>query len=286
MAAVIYMVATPIGNLDDLTARARATLTEVDLIAAEDTRNTLKLLNLLGIRGKKVVSYHDHGEAERAEALLDEIESRGLSLAVVSDAGTPGISDPGFRIVAAARTRGIKVHPVPGPSSLTALVSASGLPSNRLLFIGFLPQRAAALKSEIESWAGMRASIVFFEATRRLERTLAEIAEFYPTAEVAVGRELTKLFEEIVRLPIADARQWAGLHQSLKGEATVMLSLGESGDLPAGTVVWTEETLAAAAAKDFAGGSTLKDLLLRYKDAGFKRTDLYALLLRAKDSHS
>ncbi len=283
MAAVIYMVATPIGNLDDLTPRARATLTEVDIIAAEDTRNTLKLLGLLGIRGKKVVSYHDHGETERAEELLDDIENRGLSLAVVSDAGTPGISDPGFRIVAAAKARGIKVHPVPGPSSLTALVSASGLPSNRVLFIGFLPQRAVALKSEIESWAGMRSSIVFFEATRRLERTLAEIAEFYPTAEVAVGRELTKLFEEIVRLPIADARQWAGSHPSLKGEATVMLSLGEAGELPAGTVVWTEASLAEAAAADFAAGSTLKDLLQKYKAAGFKRTDLYALLLRAKD---
>lgn len=282
MPAVIYMVATPIGNLEDLTPRARATLAAVDLIAAEDTRNTRKLLNHLGITGKKLVSYHDHGEAERAEALLDDIEKRGLSLAVVSDAGTPGISDPGFRIVASAKARGITVHPIPGPSSLTALVSASGLPSNRLLFIGFLPQRAAALKSEIESWAGMRSSVVFFEATRRLERTLAEIAEHYPTAEVAVGRELTKLYEEIVRMPIDEARKWAGSHRSLKGEATVMLSLGDAGEVRVGETVWTEDLLIALAAKEFAQGATLKDLLKKHRDKGFGRTDLYSLLLRAK----
>lgn len=276
------MVATPIGNLGDLTPRARATLTEVDLIAAEDTRNTRKLLNHLGITGKKLVSYQDHGETERATALLDDVEERGLSLAVVSDAGTPGISDPGYRIVSEAKARGITVHPIPGPSSLTALVSAAGLPSNRLLFIGFLPQRAAALKAEIESWAGLRSSVVFFEATRRLERTLAEIAAHYPTAEVAVGRELTKLYEEIVRLPIEEARKWAGSHRSLKGEATVMLSLGDAGETKAGAEAWTEDSLEAVAAKEFAQGATLKDLLKKHRDKGFTRTELYALLLRAK----
>lgn len=282
MPPVIYMVATPIGNLEDLTPRARATLAAVDLIAAEDTRNTRKLLSHLGIHGKKLVSYHDHGETERAEALLDDIEKRDLSLAVVSDAGTPGIADPGYRIVAAARARGIKVHPVPGPSSLTALVSASGLPSNRLLFVGFLPQRAKPLQEEIASWGGLRASIVFFESTRRLERTLGQIAETYPTAVVAVGRELTKLYEEIVRVPIAEAKEWVQSHATLKGEATVMVTLGEAGELPQGEVVWTEESLISAARKDFAAGSTLKDLLQKHRNSGFKRTDLYALLLRAK----
>jgi 16S rRNA (cytidine1402-2'-O)-methyltransferase len=283
MSAVIYIVATPIGNLDDLTPRARATLASVDVIAAEDTRNTRKLLSHLGIQGKKLVSYHDHGETERAEALLDDIEARGQSLAVVSDAGTPCIADPGYRIVAAAKSRGIKVHPVPGPSSLTALVSASGLPSNRVLFVGFLPQRAKPLAEEIASWAGTRASIVFFEATRRLERTLAQIAETYPTAEVAVGRELTKLFEEIVRLPVLEAKKWIASHASLKGEATVMVTLGEAAEAPQGEPVWTEESLVATAKQEFQGGATLKDLLRKYRDAGFKRTELYALLLQAKD---
>ena len=189
---LLYMVATPIGNLDDMTPRAKRVLAEADLIAAEDTRTTRKLLTHFGIQGKKLVSYHDHGETEQAERLIDQVEGGGLKLAIVSDAGTPGISDPGYRIAAAARARGLSVVPIAGPSALTALVSASGLPSDRLLFVGFPPQRAQALKTEIASWRGLRASIVFFEATRRLGRTLAAIAEEYPEARVAVGRELTK----------------------------------------------------------------------------------------------
>ena len=130
--AVVYIVATPIGHLEDLTPRAKRTLAGVDIIAAEDTRQTRKLLSHLGIQGKRLVSYHNHGETERADVLIKEIVAEQRSLAVVTDAGTPCISDPGYRIVAAAHAAGIKVHPIPGPSALTALVSASGLPSDRV----------------------------------------------------------------------------------------------------------------------------------------------------------
>lgn len=280
--AIIYIVATPIGHLDDLTPRALRVLSSVDIIAAEDTRVTRKLLTLFGIQPKRLVAYQDYNEEAQARRLIDELVAQGASLAVVSDAGTPCIADPGYRIVALAKSVGIPVHPIPGPSALTALVSASGLPSDRVLFIGFLPAKPRALQQEIESWGRTSASsVVFFEPTRRLSRTLAKIGETYPEAQVCVGRELTKMFEEIVTVPIKDAQQWVSSHISLKGEASVMVALPKGAqdaahDLPA-------EDLVQRAARDFRGGASLKDLLQKYGDLGYKRTDLYRLLLEAKD---
>ena len=289
---VVYVVATPIGNLDDLTPRARKTLAGVDLIAAEDTRHARKLLSHLGIQGKRLVSYQDHGEQERAESLVRQLQDEGLSLALVSDAGTPCVSDPGYRLVAAAKAAGIRVHPIPGPSALTTLVSASGLPSDRLLFVGFLPNRAERQRAEIESWAGVRASVVFFEATRRLARTLGVIRDVYPEARVAVGRELTKLYEEIVTVPIDEALSWSLGHATMKGEASVMVDLGslQAGRRTGGGLAVGEaeapldaDGLVRLAADDFLQGASLKDLLRKYRDAGFRRADLYNLLLDAKN---
>ncbi len=147
--AVVFVVATPIGNLDDMTPRAIATLKNVAIIAAEDTRNTRKLLTHFGILGKELVSYHDHGEEERAASLLDRIESDNLALAIVSDAGTPCVADPGYRLVKMAKERGIKVHPIPGASAVTSLISASGLPSNRFTFVGFLPTKSTSLREAL-----------------------------------------------------------------------------------------------------------------------------------------
>ncbi len=275
---IIYVAATPIGNLGDLTPRVKAALEEADLIAAEDTRNTRNLLNIIGISGKKLVSYHDHGEKERAEAILKEVVEGELACVIVSDAGTPCISDPGFRLVALAKAEGVTVQPLPGPSSLTALVSASGLPSDRLLFTGFLPNRAQALQDEVSSWRALRASIVFFESTRRLGRTLEVIAQTYPGSRVAIGRELTKLYEEIVTLPVLEALLWVRSHATLKGEACVMVELGSGSD--AETV--DAEHLTESVARDFAAGASLKGLLLKYKDCGLKRAELYELLLKVK----
>ena len=280
--AVIYIVATPIGHLDDLTPRARRVLETVDMIAAEDTRVTRKLLSHLGIHGKKLVSYQDYNEEERAHSLVQELKDRGTSLAVVSDAGTPCIADPGYRIVALAKEAGIAVHPIPGPSALTALVSASGLPSDRLLFVGFLPTKPTALRSEIESWGKSSASsVVFFEPTRRLARTLAAIAEVYPDARVSVGRELTKMFEEIVTLTLADAVTWVNSHATLKGEASVMVQIPKS--VQSSSAEMSQDELVKLAAKEFRAGATLKDLLQKYSALGMKRTELYKLLLEAKE---
>lgn len=276
---LIYVVATPIGNLGDVTERARRVLEAVDVVAAEDTRETKKLLSHLGINGKRLVSYQDHGEAERAAVLVDSLERDHQTLALVTDAGTPCVSDPGYRLVALAKSRGIPVHPVPGASALTALASAAGLPTDRLLFIGFLPTKAKALTDEIESWRAARASVVFFEATRRLGKTLQAIAAVHPQARVAVGRELTKLYEEIVTLDIAEAQVWMASHATLKGEATVMVSLPKGEDQATGA---DEDELFKEARQQFRRGATLKDLLGLYKDRGLKRPALYQLLLRAK----
>ena len=283
---VVYVVATPIGNLEDMTPRARRTLAGVDVIAAEDTRQAKKLLGFLDIRGKRLVSYQDHGEAERAAGLVRQSVAEGLSLAIITDAGTPCISDPGYRIVAAAHAAGIKVHPIPGASAPTTLVSASGLPSDRVLFVGFLPTRAGALQQELESWAAARASIVFFESTRRLGRTLTAIRAVYPEARVAIGRELTKLYEEIVSVDIAEASEWLSSHATLKGEVSVMIAPGAPAGAASGLAPGqlSREALIEQAKRGFARGDSLKDLLLQFKSSGYKRPDLYQMLLIAKDA--
>lgn len=279
---VVYVVATPIGNLEDLSTRARRILAAADIIAAEDTRQTQKLLSHLDIRGKRLVSYQDHGEAQRADSLLARITEERLTLALVSDAGTPCISDPGYRLVAAAKAAGVPVHPIPGPSALTALASAAGLPTSRLLFVGFLPPKATAMASEIRSWPATRASIVFFESTRRLGRTLTLIAEIHPGARVAIGRELTKLFEEIVTMDVESATRWLAAHATLKGEAVVMVTLPADAGEEAGAASDLASSLTDEARREFARGATLKDLLAKYKDRGLKRPALYQLLLAAK----
>ncbi|MBM4252095.1 MAG: 16S rRNA (cytidine(1402)-2'-O)-methyltransferase [Deltaproteobacteria bacterium] len=277
---MMYIVATPIGHLEDMTPRARQILASVDIIAAEDTRQTRKLLTHFGIHGKRLVSYHNHGEAERARALVAELVETGKSLALVTDAGTPCISDPGYRIVAEAHAAGLKVHPIPGASALTALVSASGLPSDRVLFIGFLPTRVGALEEEIASWRSMRAAVVFFESTRRLARTLAAVRAVYPQARVVIGRELTKLYEEIVNLEIDQVNDWIAGHATLKGEVSVMVHPGASAEPDDGTALVDVES---AARREFAKGATLKDLMRKYQDSGLKRSELYQTLLRAKN---
>ncbi len=277
--AVIYVVATPIGNLGDMTPRARDTLAAADVIAAEDTRTARQLLTHLDIKGKRLVSYQDHGEAERAAALVAELTEHGLTLAIVTDAGTPCVSDPGYRLVAAAKAAGIPVHPIPGASALTALVSASGLASDRFMFVGFLPAKASARAAEIEGWAASGAcrSFVFFEATRRLAETLTEIAATHPMARVAVGRELTKLHEEIVTLDIAAAVTWAEGHATLKGEASVMVQLP-----PASAAVVDREALAATIRSELTAGATVKELVERHRNAGLAKNELYQFVLAQK----
>jgi 16S rRNA (cytidine1402-2'-O)-methyltransferase len=279
----IYIVATPIGNLDDMTPRAIKTLKNVDLIAAEDTRNARKLLTHFEIKGKELLSYHDHVEEAMSQKLVERLQREGLSLALVSDAGTPCVADPGYRLVRAAKEAGIPVHPVPGASALTSLVSAAGLPSDRVLFVGFLPVKESELRSEIQSWAVTRASVVYFEPTRRLEKSLAQIADIFPRAEVSVGRELTKLFEEIETKPVADMLDWIRGHSVLKGEAVVMVRPNVRTDSDfAGAEQAAEDTVRASAMKGFKSGKSLKDLLKELGGLGLSRSDLYQKLLEIK----
>jgi len=193
----LYLVATPIGNLEDVTRRALRVLAEVDVVACEDTRRTRALLEHFGVRAK-TVSYHEHNERERAAELAALIE-RGASVAVVSDAGTPGVSDPGYRLVRAAVERGARVVPVPGPSAFVAALTASGLPTDEFYFGGFLPARAHARRQRLASVRDLRATLVFYEAPHRVARALADAREVLGEREAAVARELTKLHEEIVR---------------------------------------------------------------------------------------
>ncbi len=282
--SVIYVVATPIGNLDDISLRAVRILKNVDLIAAEDTRRARLLLQQIGREKAEIISYYDQVEKEKSVQLIARLQAEVLSLALISDAGTPCISDPGYRLIREARRAGIKVHPIPGASALTALVSASGLPSDRVLFIGFLPNKRSALVKEIKSWAQLEASIVFYEAPRRLKQTLAAIEEFYPYAELVIGRELTKLHEEIISTDIKGAQMWCHDHEFLKGEASIMLRIGEPPEGTAQSVEDLRSQLGREASDLFQQGSSLKDLLQLFKDRGLSRGELYQLLLKAKET--
>ena len=193
----LFVVATPIGNLEDITLRALRVLKEADLIACEDTRHTRKLLAHYQI-SKPTVSYHQHNEKERSAELIKKLEA-GLKIALVSDAGTPLVSDPGFRIVRDAIDRGIPVVPIPGPTALIAAVSASGLPAAEFAFFGFLPARRSARRARLRELAEMKSTMVFYEAPHRITQTLADAREVFGNRECVVSRELTKLHEEIVR---------------------------------------------------------------------------------------
>ena len=194
------------------------------------------------------------------------------------------MADPGYRLIRLAKSKGIKVHPVPGASALTSLISASGLPSDRVLFVGFLPVKESEMRREIQSWGVARASVVYFEPTRRLETSLSLIAEIHPGADVSIGRELTKLYEEIETLPVAEMVDWVRGHAILKGEAVVMVHIGNSHEA-SDSASDDESAMTHArreAVKGFAAGKTLKALLKELGGLGLQRGDLYQLLLDAK----
>jgi 16S rRNA (cytidine1402-2'-O)-methyltransferase len=192
----LYLVATPIGNLKDISQRALDVLRDADLIACEDTRHTGRLLSHYGI-SNKLLSYHEHNEKERVGELLRSL-SGGASVAVVSDAGTPGINDPGFRLVEAAREAGIAVVPIPGPTAFVSAAIASGLPTDSLYFGGFLPSRKGERRRRLEEVSTIPATLVFYETPHRLAAALSDCLEVLGDREAAVARELTKLHEEVV----------------------------------------------------------------------------------------
>lgn len=203
----LYVVATPLGNLEDLTPRARRVLAACDRILAEDTRVTAKLLAHCGIAARSS-ALHAHNEARRAETVLEWL-AQGERVALVCDAGTPAISDPGARLVRAVHDAGHAVIPIAGPSAVTAAVSAAGLVADRFVFVGFLPMQAKARRELLEALGALPLALVFYEAPHRVRETVAQLAQSLGgTRAIVIARELTKRFEEIARLPLADATDW------------------------------------------------------------------------------
>ncbi len=219
--ATLYLVATPIGNLEDITLRALRTLRECDVIAAEDTRRTGQLLNYFGI-SKPLLSYFRFNEAKRSEELLERL-GRGEKIALVTDAGTPGISDPGERVVAAAVAAGFRVESIPGPCALIAALTASGLPAGEFHFIGFLPIKSGQRRKKLEALRAVPGTLCFYESPYRIEKLMCELKDLYPAARVVLARELTKKFEEYLRGTAAELLAVME-KRTLKGEFVVLVS--------------------------------------------------------------
>ncbi len=221
MAGMLYLVSTPIGNLEDMTHRAVRVLGEVDLIACEDTRHTKKLLNHYGIK-TKTISYHEHNERERASELV-ELLKRGSHVAVVSDAGTPGISDPGFRLARAAIESGLQVVPLPGASALVSALVVSGLATDEFFFGGFLPSRSGARRARLSELRSLAATLVFYEAPHRIAATLRDAQEMLGEREAVVARELTKMHEEIVRGTLSELAPHFSIPENARGEMVLVI---------------------------------------------------------------
>lgn len=220
MLGTLYLVATPIGNLQDLTFRAVETLKSVGVIACEDTRHTRKLLNHFGIKNK-LVSYHEHNEADRSEELLKYLR-KGMSVAIVSDAGTPGISDPGFRIVGLAIEIGAQVVPVPGAVAFVNAVAAAGLPTDSIFFGGFLPSKKGDRRARLQEVASIPATLVFYESPRRVAAALSDSLEILGDRRAVVAREITKLHEEFSRGKLSELHAKVS-SATIKGEIVLLI---------------------------------------------------------------
>ena len=221
--ATLYIVATPIGNVTDISLRALHLLSIADAVACEDTRNTAHLLTRFGLN-KPLIAAHQHNEREVAQTLIARLHA-GERIALVSDAGTPAVSDPGARIVDAVRAAGLRVLPLPGPSAAITAISASGLLNDQFYFVGFLPAKAKQRENMLHSLRGVTATMVFYEAPHRiLDCATALVEAFEPTRQVVFARELTKMFEEIHRCPLSEAESWirADAHRE-KGEFVILL---------------------------------------------------------------
>jgi 16S rRNA (cytidine1402-2'-O)-methyltransferase len=276
MLGTLYVVATPIGNLEDLTLRALRVLQEVDLIAAEDTRHTRKLLAHYGIT-TPLTSYYDQIEASKAPVLIAQLKA-GKTVALVSDAGTPGISDPGYRLVKGAVEAGIKVVPIPGASVLTALLSVGGLPTDRFVFEGFVPAKKSQRQKVLRRLKPEDRTLVLFESPHRLQDLLADLEQICGDREIVIGRELTKMFEEVVRGRVSEVR--ALLHgREVKGEIALLVAgrgvKDESGE---------QHSLAEEIRLLEAEGLSLKEIAQVLSERrGLAKREVYALGLRLKE---
>ena len=226
MPAKLYVVGTPLGNLDDLTPRAARTLAEADVIACEDTRRTGRLLERIGVR-KPLVSYHEHNEESRAAELVRRVEA-GETVALVSDAGMPLVSDPGYRLVRAAIDAGVDVVPIPGPDAATTALVVSGLPVDAYRFCGFLPAKSTQRRKALDALATDPATLVIYEAPHRIVRTLTDALEILGDRKAALARELTKLHEEVVRGSLSAIFADFSARENIRGEMVLVIAPGEA----------------------------------------------------------
>lgn len=275
----LYLVATPIGNLADITHRALQVLKDVDLIACEDTRHTNKLLNHYGIT-TKTISYHEHNEQQRAAHLIEKLKE-GSDIAVVSDAGTPSISDPGFRLVHAAIENDINVVPVPGPSALIAALIAAGLPTDEFFFAGFLPSRPNARRTRLTEFQSVPGTLIFYEAPHRLAATLKDAFEVLGEREAVVARELTKLHEEIRRGRLSElAADYADKKNDIRGEIVVLIDR----NVIAGATTKSETSIATLVEQFEQEGLDHRAALKKAaRELGLSRAEAYRQLIVLKN---
>ncbi|HUA85120.1 MAG TPA: 16S rRNA (cytidine(1402)-2'-O)-methyltransferase [Bryobacteraceae bacterium] len=271
MPGILYLVATPIGNLEDMTLRAARVLREVDAIACEDTRETRKLLEHFGI-ATRMVSYHEHNEVARAAELLERMRG-GETIALVSDAGTPLVSDPGYRVVRAAIEAGITVVPIPGASAAMTALAGSGLATDAFRFGGFLPAKKMARRRALENLRAEDSTLIFYEAPHRILETLEDIGEVMGDRPVVVARELTKIHEEFLRGTAEEIRGELAARAAIRGEMTVLIGKG-------GGVADDRPVEEAVAELERAGVSRMEAIKRVAKDRGVGKRHLYKELLK------
>lgn len=273
---VLYVVATPIGNLEDITLRALRLLKEVDLIAAEDTRHTRKLLTHYGIT-TPLTSYYDQVEAVKAPELIAQLQA-GKNIALVSDAGTPCIADPGFRLVTEAAEAGLSVVPIPGPSMVTALLSVGGVPTHRFAFEGFLPAKRSQRRKALQHLQREERTLVFFESPHRILEMLADLEDICGDRRIVMGRELTKMFEEVLRGKVSELRVVLDARE-MKGEVAMLVAGYTESSGPEEVRPLAEEIQELSAQ-----GFSLKDVARIVSETrGIPKREVYALGLRLKE---
>jgi 16S rRNA (cytidine1402-2'-O)-methyltransferase len=283
MRGTLYIIATPIGNLEDITQRALRMLGEVDVVACEDTRRTRVLLNHFGIK-TKTISYHEHNERERAEQICKLLMS-GKNVALVSDAGTPLINDPGFRVTNRAIELDLSVVPIPGPTAFVSALVASGLPSDQFFFAGFLPARGNARRGMLEELRPIRATLVFYEAPHRIAAALTDALEVLGNRPAAVARELTKLHEEIARGSLRELVQRFGADGPARGEMVLVVSGAGIDDesRTAATAPASQELIERVSELEREGLDPKAALKKAARELGMKRAEAYRLLVAQKN---
>jgi len=274
MPGILYLVASPIGNLEDITFRAVRILKECDLIACEDTRHTLKLLNHYGIE-KPLISYHEHNETERSGELIVRLRD-GSSVALISDAGMPLVADPGYRLVTAAVAEGISVRPIPGASALVTALAASGLPTDSFRFGGFLPPKSGQRSSVLETLKSEQSTLIFYEAPHRILDTLVDVDRVMGARLVVIARELTKTHEEFLRGTARQVLEILQARPAVKGEITLLIGKAGRHEAPEPESITIEEAIAECEREGLTRMDAIKAIARR---RGLSKREVYQQVL-------